>query len=116
MRREGWKPGSSRLHVAPFLIGKRRRKRSAHVETVYDWITVAIFGGLVVLFLHRSVQPGEPQDTILHYLPPAVGCAVANWFGNEGQGLVSFLIVLGVLIYVALVLKPFGLNIKFPKR
>ena len=45
------------------------------VETVYDWITVAIFGGLVVLFLHRSVQPGEPQDTILHYLPPAVGCA-----------------------------------------
>lgn len=82
------------------------------METVYDWITVAIFGGLVVLFLHRSVQPGEPQDTILHYLPPAVGCAVANWFGNEGQGLISFLIVLGVLIYIALVLKPFGL--KFP--
>ena len=47
------------------------------METVYDWITVAIFGGLVVLFLHRSVQPGEPQDTILHYLPLAVGCAVA---------------------------------------
>jgi hypothetical protein len=87
------------------------------VETVYDWITVAIFGGLVVLFLHRSVQPGEPQDTILHYLPPAVGCAVANWIGNPppaglGQGLISFLIVLGVLVYIALVLKPFGL--KFP--
>ena len=58
------------------------------METVYDWITVAIFGALVVLFLHRSVQPGEPQDTILHYLPPSIGCAVANWFGNEGQGLV----------------------------
>jgi hypothetical protein len=88
------------------------------VETVYDWITVAIFGGLVVLFLHRSVQPGEPQDTILHYLPPAVGCAFANWVGNppQNQGLLSFLIVLGVLIYVALVLKPFGLNFKFPKR
>lgn len=88
------------------------------METVYDWITVAIFGGLVVLFLHRSVQPGEPQDTILHYLPPAVGCAVANWVGNppQNQGLLSFLIVLAVLLYVALVLKPFGLNIKFPKR
>ncbi|HEY0648561.1 XrtV sorting system accessory protein [Phenylobacterium sp.] len=84
------------------------------METVYDWITVAIFGGLVVLFLHRSVQPGEPQDTILHYLPPAVGCAVANWFGNppQNQGLISFLIVAGVLLYIALVLKPFGL--KFP--
>ncbi|WP_293678084.1 XrtV sorting system accessory protein [uncultured Phenylobacterium sp.] len=88
------------------------------METVYDWITVAIFGGLVVLFLHRSVQPGEPQDTILHYLPPAVGCAVANWVGNppQNQGLFSFLIVLGVLIYVLLVLKPFGFDFKFPKR
>jgi len=88
------------------------------VETVYDWITVAIFGGLVVLFLHRSVQPGEPQDTILHYLPPAVGCAVANWVGNppQNQGLLSFLIVLAVLLYVLLVLKPFGFSFKFPKR
>ncbi|WP_293908111.1 XrtV sorting system accessory protein [Phenylobacterium sp.] len=84
------------------------------METVYDWITVAIFGALVVLFLHRSVQPAEPQDTILHYLPPAIGCAVANYLGNHGQGLISFLIVLAVVVYVALVLKPFGL--KFPFR
>jgi hypothetical protein len=88
------------------------------VETVYDWITVAIFGGLVVLFLHRSVQPGEPQDTIFHYLPPAVGCAVANWVGNppQNQGLISFLIVLGVVVYVILVLRPFGLGFKFPGK
>ena len=91
------------------------------METVYDWITVALFGGLVVLFLHRSIQPGEPQDTILHYLPPAVGCAFANWVGNPepsglGNGLFSFLIVLAVVIYVVLVLKPFGLSFKLPKR
>ena len=83
------------------------------METVYDWITVAIFGGLVILFLHRSVQPGEPQDTIWHYLPPSLGCMAANWVGNPPQnmGLVSFLIVLGVLIYIAVVLKPFGFTI-----
>jgi hypothetical protein len=83
------------------------------VETVYDWITVAIFGGLVVLFLHRSVQPGEPQDHILQYLPPAIGCAIANWVGNppQNQGLLSFLIVVAVLIYVIIVLKPFGLKL-----
>jgi hypothetical protein len=82
------------------------------LETVYDWITIAIFGGLVVLFLHRSMAEGEPQDTILHYLPPALGCALANYVGNHGQGPLSALIVVAVLIYVALVLKPFG-GLKF---
>ena len=81
------------------------------METVYDWITVAIFGGLVVLFLHRSVAEEEPQDTILHYLPPAVGCALANWVGNNGQGPLSAIIVVAVLAYIILVLKPFKLNL-----
>lgn len=82
------------------------------LETVYDWITVAIFGGLVVLFLQRSMAEQEPQDTILHYLPPAVGCAFANYVGNHGQGPLSALIVVAVLVYIALVLKPFG-GLKF---
>jgi hypothetical protein len=79
------------------------------VETVYDWITVAIFGGLVVLFLHRSMAETEPQDTIYHYIPPAVGCALANYVGNHGQGVVSALIVVAVLAYIVLVLKPFDM-------
>jgi hypothetical protein len=81
------------------------------LETVYDWITIALFGGLVVLFLHRSVGDAEPQDTIYHYLPPAIGCAAANYVGNHGQGPLSALIVVAVLIYVLLVLKPFGINL-----
>ena len=78
------------------------------METLYDWITVAIFGGLVVLFLQRSVAEGEPQDTIYHYLPPAIGCAAANYAGNEGHGLISALIVSAVLGYIVVVLKPFN--------
>ncbi len=81
------------------------------METIYDWITVAIFGGMVVLFLHRSTQEEPPQDTLLQYLPPAVGCALANYVGNHGQGLLSALLVVAVLAYIALVLKPF--NLKF---
>ena len=81
------------------------------METVYDWITVAIFGGLVVLFLQRSVGDAEPQDTIYHYLPPAVGCAVANYVGNHGYGPLSAAIVVGVLAYIVVVLKPFGLKL-----
>ena len=88
------------------------------METVYDWITVALFGALVVLFLHRSVTQTEHQDTIYHYLPPAIGCAVANYVGNDHDnyfngmgGPISAAIVVAVLIYVVLVLKPFGINL-----
>jgi hypothetical protein len=81
------------------------------METLYDWITVAVFGGLVVLFLHRSTQP-DPQDTIWHYLPPAIGCAIANWLGNKGMGPASAGVMVAVLAYIVLILKPFGL--KFP--
>lgn len=81
------------------------------METVYDWITVVIFGGMVVLFLHRSTQDEPPKDKLIQYLPPSIGCAVANYFGNNGQGLVSFLIVVAVLVYIAVVLKPFNFKI-----
>ena len=80
------------------------------METVYDWITVMIFGGMVVLFLHRSTQAEPPKDSLIQYLPPSIGCAVANYAGNHGQGLISFLIVVLVLGYIAYVLKPFGLK------
>ena len=59
-----------------------------------------------------GVQPGEPQDTIYHYLPPAVGCALANYVGNHDQGPLSALIVVAVLVYIVMVLKPFG-GLKF---
>ena len=81
------------------------------METIYDWITVAIFGGLVVLFLHRSTSD-EPKDHILQYMPPAIGCALANYVGNHDQGPLSALIVVVVLVYIVLVLKPFG-GVKF---
>jgi len=81
------------------------------METVYDWMTMAIFGGLVVLFLHRSVADSEPKDHILQYMPPAIGCAIANYLGNEGHGPLSALIVVVVLAYVVIVLKPFGLDV-----
>ena len=31
------------------------------METVYDWVTVAIFAGLVVLFVQRSTTEEEAQ-------------------------------------------------------
>lgn len=84
------------------------------METPYDWVTIAIFAGLIVIFLQRSVGEGEPQDSIWSYLPPSIGCAVSNWFGNEawenGSALYHAIAVLGivaVLVYSYVVLKPF---------
>jgi len=53
------------------------------MQTIFDWVTMAVFSGLVVLFLNRSMAPEEKQDNIYHYGPPALGCAVANYLGNH---------------------------------
>ncbi|MEM9085912.1 MAG: XrtV sorting system accessory protein [Pseudomonadota bacterium] len=76
------------------------------METVYDWVTVALFAGLAVLFLQRSSEE-QPRDKMVHYVPPAVGCAVANYVGNEGYMFLSVGLIVAVMAYIYLVLKPF---------
>lgn len=75
------------------------------METVYDWVTMAIFAGLVVLFLQRS-SADEPVDSIWSYLGAGVGCAVANYIGNEGQHLLAVVAVVATLAFIFIVLKP----------
>jgi len=75
------------------------------METPYDWITVAIFAGLVVVFLQRSV--GEtPRDSILSYLPAALGCAVVNWLGNEGHDLIAIIGLVALAAYIWFFIRP----------
>ena len=76
------------------------------METIYDWVTVAIFAGLIILFLQRSTVE-EPSDRIYHYVPAAVGCAVANYFGNQEQSILAILLIAAVGAYTWFVLKPF---------
>jgi hypothetical protein len=79
------------------------------LETPYDWITVAIFAGLIVLFLNRSASP-DPQDRMIQYLLPSVGLAAANYFGNEQNHVVAIAILLFAVAYIIAVLKPFPLG------
>jgi hypothetical protein len=74
------------------------------METIYDWVTMAVFAGLIILFLQRSTMD-DPPDTIWHYMPPSIGCAVANYVGNEGYGVAAFGILVAVGAYLILVLK-----------
>lgn len=86
------------------------------METFWDWITVFCFAGLVTLMLQRSSEE-VLRDKLWQYAPPAVGCAVANYLGNEGieagtAGLqvLAGLTLVGVIIYIFVVLK-----VKLPK-
>jgi len=74
------------------------------VETIWDWITVIAFSGLVTLLLQRSAEE-TPRDELWHYAPPAVGCAVANYLGNEGYDLFAAILLVGVVVYIFTVLK-----------
>lgn len=75
------------------------------METVYDWVTILGFAGLVTLFLQRSSLE-EPQDTIWHYLPPSIGAALTNYLGNEGMDIAAIAVGLATVAYVFIVLKP----------
>ena len=84
------------------------------METVYDWLTVGLFAALIVLFLQRSSSGGEPVDSLWQYLAASIGCAVANYFGNEGQHMLAVVVLVATVAYIVIVLKPFG-SLQGPK-
>src|SRR3546814_15532695 len=53
------------------------------VSTIYDWVAIGLFAALIVLFLQRSTSDGPEIDTIWHYLPPSIGCALVNYSRSE---------------------------------
>ena len=75
------------------------------METVWDWITLIGFAGLITLFLQRSSEE-QPRDKLWHYAPPSIGCAVANYLGNEGYGIAASAVLAAAAYYVYRVLQP----------
>ncbi len=80
------------------------------MSTLYDLVTMGMFAGIVILFLQRSTMPASPRDRIYHYLPPAIGCALANWLGNNHFDLLAIATMLATVVYVIYVLRPFTLK------
>lgn len=75
------------------------------VETVFDWVTVLTFACLAVLYLERSAS-AEQKDRVWHYIPPAVGCAIANYLGNEGYEIGAVVCLVCVIAYIYYALRP----------
>ena len=81
------------------------------MQTVYDWITLAIFAGLIVLFLQRSTSDHAEKDaSLLYYLGAGVGCAAANYLGNHGQDLAAIALIAATVGFIIFYLKPFKLK------
>lgn len=80
------------------------------METVWDWVTVLGFAGLVTLLLQRSAE-AEPRDELWQYAPPAIGFAVANYLGNHGEHWLAGGLLVAVVIYIFKVLK-----VSLPRR
>ena len=80
------------------------------MNTMYDWISLAIFAGLVVLFLQRSTSEHEGKDaSLLYYLAAGIGCAVADYFGNHGQDIIAILLLVATVAFIVVCLKPLRL-------
>ena len=78
------------------------------MNSVYDWVSLAIFAGLVVLFLQRSTSDRSEKDaSLLFYLAAGVGCAVANYFGNKGENAIAIALLGATLAFIYFCLKPF---------
>lgn len=77
------------------------------MQTIYDWVAVIMFCGLITLYLHRSVDVDDPGDALWQYLVASVGCAVANWLGNEGRDLLAVAMLALTLGFTLYVLAPF---------
>jgi hypothetical protein len=86
-------------------------RRETWMETVYDWVSLGIFAGLIVLFLQRSTSDRAEKDaSLLYYLAAGVGCAVANYFGNEGEHLIAIVLIAATVAFIIWFLKPFKLR------
>ena len=78
------------------------------MDTIYDWVSLAIFAGLVVLFLQRSTSEHSGRDaSLLYYLGAGIGCAAANYFGNQGQNLIAIALLAATAAFIIFFLKPF---------
>lgn len=82
--------------------------KGSEMKSIYDWVSLALFAGLVVLFLQRSTGESAEKDvSLLYYLGAGAACAVANYAGNHGQEPVAVALLVATVGFIVFFLKPF---------
>lgn len=70
------------------------------MQSVFDWLTIGIFAFLVVIFLQRSAGERSADDKMWKYLPPALGCMIANYLGNKDMTVVGAALAVATMAYI----------------
>jgi len=81
------------------------------MSSVYDWVSLAIFAGLIVLFLQRSTgEQSEKDVSLFYYLGAGAACAVGNYLGNKGQDVAALVVLAATVAFIVFYLKPIRLK------
>ncbi len=78
------------------------------MKTPYDFVTMAIFAGLIVVFLQRSVGDRRDDDPMWRYFLAATGCAVGNYLGNQGFRFPAVIVIVATLAFIVHTIRPFA--------
>ena len=95
-------------------VERLRQAYNAGNLTLYLGAGVSVGNGLptwqqlVLAMYFNALDDAEPRDHLIQYIPPAVGCAFANYVGNKGMDIVAASILLAVVAYILHILKPFS--------
>ncbi len=78
------------------------------MESIFDWVSLAIFAGLVVLFLQRSTGESADNDvSLIYYLGAGAACAAADYAGNHGQDILAVALLVATVAFIIYFLQPF---------
>ena len=77
------------------------------MKTIFDFVTLALFAGLAILYLQRSASAAPDPVATWKYAIAAIGCAVADYLGDHDQQIASILIFVAVVIFSLAILHPF---------
>ena len=77
------------------------------MQTVYDWASLLLFGAIAWIYLQRSLHRPKFADPVINYIPPTLGCVLANWLGNNGYALGAVGVLMASALYSFFVLQPF---------
>ena len=72
------------------------------MATIFDFLTMACFAGIVIAFFQFT---DRAVKTLMHLIAPGVAFAVGNQLGNIGYTAFALLLILAGVSYAVLVLR-----------